>query len=525
MALRTFSRRDFARDAARWAGAALAAAGAPRRAVAAPVFINDPFPLGVASGDPLADGFVIWTRLAPDPLDPAALPQEAIPVTWEVAADPKMLKGVARGEVFARPEFAHSVHVDVRGLPPGRPFWYRFRCGGAASRVGRTHTLTTPRLPLATLRFAVASCQHYEQGYFTAYRDVIAHDPEFILHLGDYIYEISWGTRVRQAPVADAHSLNEYRALHAIYKTDPDLQAAHAACPWLVMWDDHEVANDYSLDESDRDRDPAAFHRRRRAAYQAYYEHMPLRAAAAPDGDGGMVIYQNVNFGDLVEIAITDQRQYRSAIACQPADWHAGRVAKVDECPNLNDPERTMLGRAQERWLGTSWAKSGARWNVLAQTLMLMGFDQNPGAGRGVFTDNWGGYPAGKKKVLDVVRRRKAEGATNFIALGGDIHAFVVGEVKDDDANPGSATLMTEFVVSSITSESYNTEIFNRLLPKNPQIAYMNDVPRGYMLCEVTPDAWRTTIRTVANVRVPEPVFGTLATFVVENGKTGARRA
>ena len=353
---------------------------------------------------------------------------------------------------------------------------------------------------------------------------MIAQDPEFILHLGDYIYEISWGTRVRQAPVAEAHTLAEYRTLHALYKTDPDLQAAHAHCPWLMMWDDHEVANDYPADESDRDRDPEVFHRRRRAAYQAYYEHMPLRPSAAPNADGGMVMFQNLHFGDLVEMAITDQRQYRSAVACPEKDWHKGHIVDVAACPALDDPERTMLGKGQERWLSEGWAKSGARWNVLAQTLMLMGFDQGTGAGRGAFTDNWGGYPAAKKRVLDIVKRRKKDGYSNFIALGGDIHAFVVGEVKDDDANLASEGLMTEFVVSSISSESYNTKIFNSLLPKNPQIAFMDDVPRGYMICEITPAAWRTTIRIVENVRVREPVFRTLATFVVDDGKTGAHR-
>ncbi len=520
-----FSRRNFAQSAALWAGAnALMLTGA-RRASAAPTFLDDPFKLGVASGDPVPDGFVIWTRLAPDPFDKNALPPEAIPVTWEVGSDDKLQKIVARGQVYAEPGLAHSVHVDVRGLEHGRLYFYRFRCGAAVSRTGRAKTLTTPRLPLARLKFAYASCQHYEQGYFTAYRDMIAQDPDFILHLGDYVYESSWGTIVRHGASMDSRDLADYRLLHAVYKTDPDLQNAHAHCPWYVMWDDHEVANDYSLNQSERDPDPDVFHARRRVAYQAYYEHMPLRPAAAPDANGNMTLYQRQNFGDLMELAIIDQRQYRDAIPCQLADRHGGRVVDVTQCADMNDPARSMLGKNQERWLGSNWAKSGARWNVLGQTLMLAPFDQLAGPARGVYTDNWGGYPAARRKILDHIKNRMEEGAGNFVCLGGDIHSYFVSDIKEDELNPASRTLMSEFVTTSITSESYNTKVFQEVLPDNPHIKFIDDTVRGYVMCEVTPETWHTTLRVVENVRVRAPVFRTRASFVLENGNAGVQNA
>ncbi len=525
MAFPPFSRRTFAAQAAIWAGTALATGAGARRAFAAPTFLNDPFQLGVAAGDPVPDGFMIWTRLAPDPYDAKALPPEAIPVGWEVAADPKFQKRVASGTAYAQPHLAHSVHVDVKGLEHGRPYYYRFHCGAAVSRTGRAMTLSTPRMPLQKLKFAFASCQHYEQGYFTAFRDMIAQDPDFILHLGDYIYESSWGTTVRQMPGAEARTLDQYRLLHAVYKADPDLQNAHAHCAHFFMWDDHEAANDYSRLESDRDRDPAAFLARRAAAYQAYYEHMPLRPSAMPQADG-MTLYKRVDFGDLMDMAICDLRQYRDPIPCQTADKHMGQVVDVAKCPEIFDANRTMLGKEQERSLTGGWARTNAKWNVLAQTLMFAGFDQMEGPGRGIFTDNWGGYPAAKRKILDLVKKRNKDyGQQNFICLGGDIHSFFVSDVKDDDLNPNSETLMTEFVCTSVTSESYNTAVFAALLKENPQMKFIDDTVRGYVLCEVTPQTWTSTLRMVENVRVREPKFRTRAKFVVESGRAGAQSA
>jgi alkaline phosphatase D len=515
------SRRTLLRGAALWAGATLAGLGPVRQALAAPVFLNDPFQLGVASGDAVADGFVIWTRLAPDPFDPEALPPEAIQVGWDVATDAAMKKIVARGNVMARPDMAHSVHIDVRGLAPGREYYYRFHCGAAVSRTGRALTMPTPRMPVDRLRFAFASCSHLEQGYFTAYRDMVAQDPAFILHLGDYIYESSWGTTVRHHPGPEPMTLEDYRAYHAAYKLDPDLQAAHAHCPWYFTWDDHEVANDYSRAESETMRDPAAFTARKLAAYKAYYEHMPLRPYAAFDGQG-LALVQRMAFGDLAEFNITDGRQYRDPIPCKTPDRHGGRLVDIATCPEFADPNRSMLGKLQENWLRNGFARNGARWNVLAHAQMFTDFDQILGPPLGVYTDSWGGYPAARRKLLDLVKQRNLN---NVVTLAGDIHSFFVSDVKDDARDPNSATLMSEFVGTSISSESYNTVLFNSLLPENPHIKFLDDRQRGYVVCDVARDVWRTDLRVMDNVRVRDGVFSTLKSFVVENGKPGPQAA
>lgn len=513
------SRRRFLRNAALWAGAALAALKPTARVMAAaPVFLNDPFQLGVASGDPSADGFVLWTRLAPDPFDPMALPQEAIPVAWEIAADRGMKKIVAHGQVLAHPEFAHSVHVDVGGLPPGREYFYRFHAGAAVSRVGRALTWPTPRTPADHVRFAVASCQAYDEGYFSAYRDMIAQDPAFILHLGDYIYETTRIPPVRRIPVADAYTLDEYRLLHAVYKTDPDLQAAHAHCPWLYMWDDHEVANDYAKDQSERTQDPAVFVKRRAAAYQAVYEHMPLRVSARADASGRSYMFQRIDYGDLAAFTLLDLRQFRDRVPCQTETNHSGRVVDTTKCTEISDPKRTVLGDTQERWFGTNFVKNPAAWNVIAQTLMLSEFDQTTDGGYSVFTDSWGGYPAARRKIVNLVRDRKVP---NTISLGGDIHSYFVSDIRDNDKDERSPILMTEFVGTSITSESTNFALYNSFLPRNPQIRFFDDRKRGYILCDVTRGVWKTALRTVDDVRVREGRFATLRSFAVENGKSG----
>ena len=515
------SRRSFLHGAALWAGAAVTGLGPAKGVRAAPVFLQDPFQLGVASGDPVADGFVIWTRLAPDIFNPHALPAEAIPVAWEVAADSNMKKILAHGQVLARPELGHSVHVDVHGLESQHEYFYRFHCGAAVSRVGRTLTLPKPRTAIDRLRFAFASCAHLQQGYFTAYRDIIARDPAFILHLGDYIYESSRGMVVRPHPGPEPMTLEGYRLYHAAYKLDPDLQAAHAYCPWFFTWDDHEVVNDYTRDEAETMRDPVAFTARKRAAYQAYYENMPLRSSAAYH-DGHVDLYQRFLFGDLAEFNITDARQYRDPLPCRTPDWHGGRLSDLATCPDMDDPTRSMPGKTQEAWLADGLGKSAARWNVVAHSLMFAAFDQINGPPRGTYTDSWGAYPASRRKLLDVVKHRNIR---NVIGLAGDIHSFFVSDVKDEDTNPDSITLMTEFVCTSITSGSFSAALFASLMPENPHIKFCDDTKRGYTLCNITKDAWHADLRVVDDVRVPGGQVSILKRFVVENGRPGPQAA
>jgi len=515
------SRRALLRGAALWATAAAAGLGPMRQALGKTFFLNDPFQLGVASGDPVADGFVIWTRLAPDPFDPQALAPEAIAVGWEVAADEAMKKIVARGQVWARPEMSHSVHVDVRGLEPNRPYYYRFHCEGVVSRTGRGITLPTPRARVERLKFAFASCSHYEQGYFTAYRDMVAQDPAFILHLGDYFYESSWGTPVRHHPGPEPVSLADYRLYHAAYKMDPDLQAAHAHCPWFFTWDDHELANDYSKNEAPATLDPLAFQQRKLAAYKAYYEHMPLRPYAAFNGSE-MIMYQRALFGDLAEFNITDGRQYRDPLACKPPGWHAGRLLDIAECQEYADPSRTMLGKVQETWLRNGFARSDTRWNVLAHALMFTDFDQIIGPQKGIYTDSWAGYPAARRMLLDTVKLRNIP---NVVTLAGDIHGFFVSDVKDNVADPNSPVVMSEFTGTSVTSESFSTALFNSLMPENPHIKFFDDRQRGYVMCDVSRDVWRSDLRVADTVRTRQGTYSTLKSFVVENGKPGPQAA
>ena len=294
---------------------------------------NDPFALGVASGYPGPDGAVLWTRLAPEPLSPdperpGGMPPVAVPVGWEVAADPNMRQIVRRGTELADPRFAHSLHVECRGLEPGRDYWYRFNAAGEASPIGRLRTAPAPGAQLDRLRFGFASCANYELGYFSAYRHLAAENPDLVLFLGDYIYEYvsNQPNKVRQhSDGVEAIDLRTYRNRYAQYSTDPDLQALHAAAPCLAIWDDHEVQNDYADFWSQNFYDPLAFLQRRAAAYQAFWEHMPLPAWARPRGPD-MTIFCRHDYGALGTFFLVDGRQFRSRLACDvPPEAAASR--------------------------------------------------------------------------------------------------------------------------------------------------------------------------------------------------------
>jgi alkaline phosphatase D len=342
-------------------------AGMPRRARAAARFATDPFGLGVASGYPGAGSAVLWTRLVGE-LDPVP-----IPVRWEVAADETMRSIVAAGVQTATPQWAHSVHVEVKGLQPARRYWYRFMAGDAASPVGRLRTAPRRDAPVDGLRFAFASCQQYEQGYYGAYRHVVADDPDLIVFLGDYVYESSWGrNHVRKHDAGEPYTLAEYRRRYARYKSDPDLQAAHAACAWLATWDDHEVDNDYADDRGSDGVTGGRFLARRAAAYRAYYEHMPLPARMRPDGPY-MRIYTQFGWGSLARFFMLDDRQYRAHKVC-PRKAGGSNVVSDPECPARADPRRSMLGARQEDWLERAFAASRAGWHIVAQQTLMARF-------------------------------------------------------------------------------------------------------------------------------------------------------
>jgi len=486
---------------------------APQRAVAQTVFTDYPFSLGVASGDPLPDGVVLWTRLTGD-LGPLA-----IPVRWEIASDDSMKKIISHGEMNADPEWAHSVHVEVQGLEPDRWYWYRFTALDAQSTIGRTRTAPAASARPARLRFAFASCQHYEQGYFGAYRHIVADQPDLLVFLGDYLYESSWGkelVRSHGSPVP--YALEQYRARHALYKTDPDLQAAHAACPWIVTWDDHEVVNDYADDRSAERIDRKSFLERRAAAYRAYYEHMPLPARMRPDGPH-MRIFTQMGWGALARFYLLDNRQYRSWQACpRPGRRGGSNTVDIEACPRLGAPGRTMLGRAQERWLDGAFNETRAKWNILAQSTLMAQMDQQPGPGRRAWTDGWDGYPAARGRLLESVVAREI---SNPIVIGGDVHSFNVCQLKSNFDDPASPVVASEFVGTSITSQAWPQERINELLPDNPHVLYAEGRYRGYTRVDLGEKLWKADLRAMESVQTRDAACRTLATFVVENGKPG----
>ena len=498
-------------------------AGADTRAAPAPPRSADPlFGLGVASGDPLPDGVVLWTRLAPRPLEPrGGLDTRRYRVAWEVARDERFTRIVRRGETWAAPEYAHTVHVDVRGLEPGREYHYRFRAGRELSPAGRTRTAPDPRRRLDRLTFAFASCQAWQDGHYPGYRHMTAEDLDLIVHLGDYLYEngVPADGGARRTPVHDGlrfrcDTLDRYRLQYGLYKSDPDLRAAHAHAPWLVTWDDHEVQNNYAGPISDASTSGVAdFLVWRANAYRAYWEHMPLRRRSAPVGPD-MRLYRRITYGDLVQFAVLDGRQHRSDQAC-------GDGTRVD-CAARLDPSRSMLGRAQERWLIDGLSGSAARWKVLANQVIMAQDDFGPQPGGRLFSmDLWDGYKASRDRILRAVAER---GVGDLVVITGDAHRSQAAELKLDFDDPGSPTLGVEFLGTSISSGGDGDPAAGRPPgtpdPANPHIIYQNN-QRGYVTCTVTPREYRAEYRVTPVVSSPGSPVETAARFVVESGRPG----
>ncbi|MEO7496072.1 MAG: alkaline phosphatase D family protein [Massilia sp.] len=519
------ARRDVLLTAARLAAlAAGCGAGIARGAGAA-----YPFSLGVASGSPLPDSVILWTRILADPLGPGpgAL---ALTVRWEVAHDEAFTRIAAKGSAPAVPALAHSVHVDVKGLAPGRWYWYRYRfmLGDAVSPAGRTRTAPAPGEMPPLLKLAVASCQHWEFGSYAAHRHIAAAAPDLVAFLGDYIYE--WGayrlTHPERAVRSDeSFTLAQYRARYAQYKSDPDLQAAHLAAPWIATWDDHEVANDYA-GISDERRDPQ-FALRRAAAYQAFYEHMPLRLAR-PDRFDSVRMFQRYDWGRLARFHVLDDRQYRAPHACGPATRGGSSSVLRRACAALRDPARSMLGAEQEAWLADGLASSRARWNIIAQQTLMAQSSQvkivTPTDGR-FWTDGWDGYPVARQRLLGALR---SSGAANPLVLSGDVHTFYAADLRADFDRPVSNAnplVATEFCGTSVTSSSRPQQRTLDYLDINPHIGYGRSDKRGFMLMELTPAATTTCFMGLDNVRDPASNLATLAAFLVADGKPGAERS
>ncbi|RJT05510.1 alkaline phosphatase D family protein [Halococcus sp. IIIV-5B] len=463
------------------------------------LFERDPFTLGIASGDPLPNAVVLWTRLAPEPLaEDGGMADREVPVKWEVATDEGMTDIVSEGSVTTNARFAHSVHVDVTGLEPDTTYYYRFESGTYQTAVGTTETAPPTDADLDAFDFAFVSCQDWPKGYYTAYDHLAEEDIELVVHLGDYIYGKNIQTSLDRShePPHELESLGDYRIRYSQYKTDESLQKAHAAFPWIVTWDDHEVVNNYAGDDY-KEVPHDEFLERRTNAYQAFFEHQPLRLSRMPDGPN-LPLYRRFSFGNLLEFSVLDTRQYRDDI--------------VSEEERTESPDRTILGDEQREWLLDWLDESGPTWNVLANQVLM--------AEIGISNDWWDGYEADRQAVLDTMA---GTDDLNPVVLTGDIHRNYVYDLKADFSNPDSRTVATEFVGTSLTSGMNGTGItqYGRSA-REPWQRFFSD-HRGYVRCTVTPNRWRSDYRVVSTVEDRDASVRTLASFVTEPGSPGAK--
>jgi alkaline phosphatase D len=487
-------------------------------AVERPSFTGYPFTLGVASGSPSTTGVVLWTRLAPEPLGGGGAGAEAIVVRWEVAEDEGFARAVQSGRVDAVPAWGHSVHVPVTGLAPGREYFYRFMAGDEVSPVGRTRTAPPAAEAAPRLRFGLASCQHFEHGYYAAHRHLLAEDLDLVVFVGDYIYEGPGRPgQVRRHAGGEARTLTQYRNRHAQYKTDPDLQRLHAAVPWLLTWDDHEVENNYAGDRSESlDPDFAA---RRRAAYHAYFEHMPLPERARPI-PSRMVLRSRHNWGRLARFHVLDGRQRRTPQACPPPG--RGGATTIDErCRELRSAGRTMLGASQERWFEDGLGAAPERWNFIAQQVLMARGGLVVDGRRRFSSDAWDGYPAARDRLLGAVVDK---GLRSCVVLTGDAHTTFVCDLKRDFDDTEAAPVATEFCGTSITTRGRAQSATDAVVRANPHIHFGDSERRGYVLFEVMPERCTAQIRVIADPADRQTGVATAATFAVAAGRPGAQR-
>jgi alkaline phosphatase D len=513
-------------------GAGPAAAGGTRPAHADTAA---PFALGVASGDPLPDSVILWTRLVRDPLDCRSMRPTVGVVEWQVALDASFRHVVRRGAALARPEFGHSVHVDVRGLAPARDYFYRFRTGRHLSPVGRTRTAPAPWADPRQLRFGVVNCQDLQNGYWPTYWGLADEDLDLVLHVGDYIYEYdpqsAFPDRLHTTPdtpgLDQLQTLSDYRNRHAQYKLDPALQASHLAFPWIVTWDDHETENNYTglVDELDdvgaRRQTAAQFARQRAHAYQAYFENMPIRAPyrlGSPD----YKIYRRFDMGSLARINVLDTRQYRTD---QPGGFPSDLGLEPAGAGNTGG---TVTGTEQERWLDDGLTRSRARWNVIAQQIMMSRTRfPNPALVPPTIVnlDQWDGYMPARSRLLNFIHDAKI---SNPVVIAGDIHSSWFSDLKQNFDDPDSATVAVEFTATSISSDfpaAFDAPIRAANPVLNPHVKYFDGQKHGYLRCTVDRHAFTTDLRVVDTIAVRDAPVRTATTFATEAGNPGLVQA
>jgi alkaline phosphatase D len=509
-------RRDFLVDAARLAALASVVPN-DWRVVFRPRFADDPFSLGVASGAPTPNSAIIWTRLAPRPLEPDGGMTGLRPtVQWQVADDEQFAKVVKNGRATAAPELGYSIHIDVAGLEPNRWYFYRFTAGDATSPIGRLRT-TPPAGATTPLKFGVVSCNHWEQGYFTAYGHLAREEIDLVTHLGDYIYEYGPGAitaaRPRQHAITEVRTLDHYRARYAQYKSDPLFQAAHARCPWEVMWDDHEVDNNYAGVNGENDMESEEQMRARRAAaYQAWWEHQPVRVPRAKSW-ADLKITRSLEWGSTARFYMIDTRQYRDNQACDDG------FDKVP-CGDWDDPSRQFMGAADEKWLAQGLAATKQGWQVIGNQTIAVNIDTDAGPDRTLAMDSWSGYPAAQKRFIDMMGRHAAN---RSVVLTGDNHANWVNEIRNDKG----AQVATEFVGTSISSGGDGGErsgfFTDAIAADNPFVKWNNN-RRGYYVCDVNGDTWRTEFRTVEYVSRPDAPVTTPTKWRLTRGRAGVEK-
>ena len=481
-------------------------------------FRSDPFLLGVASGYPTTDGMVLWTRLLTDLLAPdGGLGNDDIEVGFEIALDAAFRHTVQSGLTRAEAAHAHSVHLEVRGLSPGCSYFYRFRAGEFQSPVGRTWTSPAAGQAQPPLRIGVASCQHYEQGYYHAYRHMLDTGVDLIVHLGDYIYEANTADPVRCHDRGECRTLAEYRLRYAWYRSDQLLREAHAACPWLLTHDDHEVDNDYAGMQPANPAEQALFAARRAAAYQAYYEHQPLPRDSLIAG-GGLQLYRSQPIGDLLMLHMLDTRQYRSPQACSKPPRQGGTRVFVDECPSWNDPSRSMLGERQEQWLRQRLRTSTSRWNLIAQSVVFTLVDEDPGPREQHWNDSWAGYPAARQRLLEAIR---GSDTANPVILGGDIHSFIAADQRLSTNDPASPIIASELATTSVSSGPPPPYVIGAYERDTLNVHFAEDSHRGYLWLEVSRERLEARMIGFASVRAPTAVGRTLVTLQIEDGRRG----
>lgn len=496
-------------------------AALPRPPAWRPRFEHDPFTLGVASGQPRADSVLLWTRLAPQPHHPGGgMPPVPVTLRWELADDDGFRHIVRRGEVTAHPDAGHSVRVPVQGLSPGRIYHYRFLLDAASSRTGRTRTAPAPDAQPDRLRLALASCQHYEQGRFIAHREIAASDIDLVLFVGDYIYDSSnpaFLLRPHEGP--PPRTLDEYRARHATYKLDADLQAAHAAHPWLVCWDDHEVRNDYADmrgGEADEVRDFVSI---RQAAYQAYFEHLPLSLDQLP-GPGGMRMHERWTWGRLAEIWTLDGRQHRSAQVGSDADSPGGGLVSAARVAQA-DPRRSVLGLAQERWLQSGLAASQRRWKLIGQASQMSPSGIDVMGRRLVSSDGWDGYPSARARLLSGIAER---GIDNVVMLGGDVHRHVVADLRVQPNDPRSPVVASELVTTSVTTRGLTAPLNDLIRESNTDILHARSDDRGYARIDVSHRSLHFVARATSFPARDQATLSSQVRFTIEAGRAGPQK-